>query len=110
MGSTGPTGESTVPIMAFNHQQRVLLPPMTNHSLIAQCCAIKAYAGWHANDVANKTRERCGGQGFLSANRFGLAITGTHSSITAEGDNSILMMKTVQEIGKDLKMNKEFQQ
>jgi len=32
-----------------------------------------------------------------SANRFGLGISGSHSSITAEGDNSVLMMKTASE-------------
>lgn len=136
--STNPTtGESSTPIMAFNLQQRSLIPMLaktiaietalqevkqnwklnrqgqpknSHHSLIAQCCAIKAYSGWHANRVANEARERCGGQGFLSANRFGLAVTGTHSSITAEGDNSVLMMKTVSELGQDLKKNKRYQE
>ena len=130
--STGPTGESTVPIMAFNLQQRSLIPLIaktiaietalveakknwrlhrqntpktTKHSLIAQCCGVKAYSGWHVSKLANETRERCGGQGFLSANRFGLAITGTHSSITAEGDCSVLMMKTAMELGKDISKN-----
>jgi len=131
--SVGPSGESTVPIMAYRLQQRSLIPMiaktiaietalykiktawalnrkgtpiMSNNTLIAQCCAIKAYSGWHANIVANKARERTGGQGFLSANRFGMAITGTHSSITAEGDNSVLMMKTISELVKEIKNNK----
>merc|ERR1711937_552301 len=135
--STGPTGESTVPIMAFNLQQRSLIPllaktmaieaspievkenwalnrqgnPKNSHSsLIAQCCAVKAYSGWHVSQVANEARERCGGQGFLSANRFGLAITGTHSSITAEGDCSVLMMKVMMELANEMKTDRKMKQ
>ena len=82
-------------------------PIISKSQLIAQCCAIKAYTGWHVNQAANICRERSGGQGFLSANRFGLAITGTHSSITAEGDCSVLMMKTVMELMNDVQKDQD---
>ena len=36
--------------------------------------------------------------GYLEANRFGYAIAGSHSSRTAEGDNSVLMNKVASEI------------
>merc|ERR1711881_154324 len=134
--STGPVGESTAPIMAFALQQQALMPLLaktiaceialfkaktawamnrqgkpivSNNMLIAYCCAIKAYTGWHVNKTVNIARERCGGQGFLSANRFGSAITGTHSSITAEGDCSVLMMKVIMELGNEMKTNKKMQ-
>ena len=42
-------------------------------------------------------RERCGGQGFLSANKFGEAIAGAHAAMTAEGDNRVLMVKIVKD-------------
>ena len=32
-------------------------------------------------------RERCGGQGYLSCNRFGHIIGFSHAGMTAEGDN-----------------------
>jgi acyl-CoA oxidase len=135
--SAGPLGESTAPIMAFQLQQEAILPLLaktvaceialyktktawamnrkdepivSNHLLIAYCCAIKAYTGWHVNVLANKLRERCGGQGFLSANRFGQGIAGTHSSITAEGDCSVLMMKVMMELANEMKTDKKWQQ
>ena len=37
--------------------------------VVMMCCAIKAITGWHVNYAANLTRERCGGAGYLSANR-----------------------------------------
>lgn len=43
-------------------------------------------------------RERCGGMGYLEANRFGYAIAGSHSSRTAEGDNAVLMNKVASEL------------
>ena len=36
--------------------------------------------------------------GYLEANRFGYAIAGSHSSRTAEGDNSVLMNKVASEL------------
>ena len=38
--------------------------------------------------------------GYLEANRFGFAISGSHSSRTAEGDNSVLMNKVASEFAK----------
>ena len=34
------------------------------------CCAIKPLASWLLEEVVSVTRERCGGQGYLSANRY----------------------------------------
>ena len=61
------------------------------------CCVIKAIAGWHMANTATVCRERTGGQGYLSCNKFGYAIGGSHSSMTAEGDNSVLMQKVASE-------------
>jgi len=65
---------------------------------VLDCCAIKAITGWHIGKVADQCRERCGGMGYLEANRFGYAIAGSHSSRTAEGDNSVLMNKVASEL------------
>ena len=61
------------------------------------CCVIKALTGWHVAETATVCRERSGGQGYLSCNRFGNGIAGSHSSMTAEGDNSVLMQKVATE-------------
>lgn len=61
------------------------------------CCVIKALTGWNVAEAAAICRERCGGQGYLSCNKFGSGIAGSHSSMTAEGDNSVLMQKVASE-------------
>jgi hypothetical protein len=38
-------------------------------------------------ETATICRERCGGQGYLSCNRFGTLIGFAHAGMTAEGDN-----------------------
>ena len=61
------------------------------------CCVIKALTGWHVGEAASVSRERCGGQGYLSCNRFGAAIGYAHAAMTAEGDNAVLMQKVATE-------------
>ena len=61
------------------------------------CCAIKPLASWLLEEVVSVTRERCGGQGYLSANRFGVFLGLAHAAMTAEGDNSVLMQKVAKE-------------
>lgn len=48
-------------------------------------------------ETATLCRERCGGQGYLSVNRFGQIIGFAHAGITAEGDNRVLMQKVAKE-------------
>ena len=68
-----------------------------NPSMVPAVCAIKPLVSWHLERSANITRERCGGQGFLSCNRFGTFIGLAHAAMTAEGDNSVLMQKVCKE-------------
>ncbi len=61
------------------------------------CCVIKALTAWNLGEVATVSRERCGGQGYLLCNRFGVFLGSAHASMTAEGDNSVLMQKVAKE-------------
>lgn len=62
------------------------------------CCALKPLCSWHCGETGNTCRERCGGQGFLSANRLGEIIGFSHAGMTAEGDNRVLMQKVAKEL------------
>lgn len=62
------------------------------------CCGIKPLCGWNCERAGSVCRERCGGQGYLSCNRFGDIIGFAHAAVTAEGDNRVLMQKTAKEL------------
>jgi hypothetical protein len=92
-----------------NSSLRVRLTP---HPLPAQaesvalCCALKPLCSWHALETATTCRERCGGQGYLSCNRFGQIIGFGHAGVTAEGDNRVLMQKVAKERMLELQQGK----
>jgi len=66
------------------------------------CCAIKCLVSWNVCDVGSITRERCGGQGYLSVNRLADAMAFAHAGMTAEGDNKVLIQKVTKELITDL--------
>ena len=62
------------------------------------CCIDKCLVVWNLDRVATICRERSGGQGYLACNRFGEYINLAHASMTAEGDNRVLMIKIVKDL------------
>lgn len=65
--------------------------------IITLCCMIKPLCTWNSLEVINICRERCGGQGYQSCNRFGQLLGFAHAGVTAEGDNRVLMQKVAKE-------------
>lgn len=68
-------------------------PSGKEHEVLMLCCITKTMMGWNFNNVASTCRERCGGMGYLANCRFGEYIALAHSTLTAEGDNRVLMTK-----------------
>ena len=73
-------------------------PQVDDGAVVILCCAIKPLVAWHTERSATVCRERCGGQGYLSVNRFGQIIGFAHAAMTAEGDNRVLMQKVAKEM------------
>lgn len=67
-------------------------------TVLSLCCVDKTLMGWHAEKTATLCRERCGGQGYLAINGLGEALVSSHASLTAEGDNRVLMVKVCKDI------------
>lgn len=75
-----------------------VIAPEEARQVVILCCTIKPMCGWNLERTASVCRERCGGQGYLSCNRFGSLIGFAHAGVTAEGDNRVLFQKAAKEL------------
>jgi acyl-CoA oxidase len=88
--------------MNHNRTKEIFANPKgSEHEVLMLCCIDKCLITWNLERVSNIVRERCGGQGYIACNRLGEYISLAHASITAEGDNRVLMTKVI----KDLMIN-----
>ena len=111
----GPNARPEVPIIRYRTHQLRLLPRIARayalsfafqdlvtlfvdsvgeddkRELEALAAGLKSYATWFVNDTIQECREACGGQGYLSVNRFASLRDDADIFATFEGDNIVLM-------------------
>jgi acyl-CoA oxidase len=110
----GPGGEAETLLLDYPSHQRRLLPRLATtyalhfaldhlveryvadieadrRSVEVLAAGLKAFSTWHTTDTVQEAREACGGQGYLSVNRFKDLKADTDVFTTFEGDNTVLL-------------------
>ena len=76
-------------------------PEGKENRLIRSFCATKTIVTWHLQEMSTICRERTGGGSFLLSSAIPEGVISSHSGMTAEGDNRVLMQKVVKDIMSD---------
>lgn len=110
----GASGEPETPILNFRTHQRRLMPLLANayalnfsiqhlveqflnksedteREVEALAAGLKAWSSWNNTHTIQTCRECCGGQGYLSINRFAEMKADSDIFTTFEGDNVVLL-------------------
>jgi acyl-CoA oxidase len=83
----------------YNRSKNIFKDPKGyENELLSICCVVKTMMGWNCERVVSVCRERCGGMGYLAVNKFAAYLACAHASITAEGDNRVLMVKVCKDL------------
>ena len=99
-------GRSLALNVLYNRTRNIFKNPVGyEHELLSLCCITKTMLGWNLMKVAGVCRERCGGMGYLAIAKFGDYMATAHASVTAEGDNRVLMTKIVKDYMTNVKKN-----
>ncbi len=125
----GPAGEAETLLIDYKSHQRRLMPLLANvyaldfalkylavryknnteedaHEVEVLAAGLKAYATWNTTHSLQICREACGGQGYLTENRFAALRADTDIFTTFEGDNTVLMQLVAK--GRLAEFKKEF--
>jgi acyl-CoA oxidase len=78
--------------------------PLTSaRSIETLAAGVKAFSTWNAVHTIQVGRESCGGEGYMSVNRFAALKADTDIFTTFEGDNTVLMQLVAKNLLGELK-------
>lgn len=120
----GAAGAEETPLLDYRTHQRKLLPRLASayaldfalkyladrfvqrseedqREIESLAAGLKAYATWTNIESLQVCREACGGQGYMSENRFDDLKADTDIFCTFEGDNTVLMQLVVKSLLSD---------
>jgi acyl-CoA oxidase len=81
------------------------LVPGKSRPVETLAAGLKAYTTWNATRALQTCREACGGQGYISENRFAALKADTDVYATFEGDNTVLMQLVAKNLLTEFKDN-----
>ena len=110
----GAAGKEETPLLDYKSHQRRLFPLLSNcyalhfalqyltqrylekseddaREIEALAAGLKSWSTWNTTETVQQSREACGGQGYLTENRFAALKADTDIFTTFEGDNTVLM-------------------
>jgi acyl-CoA oxidase len=77
--------------------------PGKSRPLETLAAGLKAYTSWNTTRTIQTCREACGGEGYMSVNRFAALKADTDVYATFEGDNTVLMQLVAKNLLSELK-------